>query len=166
MPPDGRRLSKTSIVVDPARRLRGTQLKEFAEAARRAAKLRGEVTVLLTTSECIKELNQRYRKQGKATDVLSFPAPSELRKEVAGDLAISVDIAADYAQRLGHSLTKELCILILHGMLHLAGHDHETDDGEMAALEAKLRKRFGLPQSLIERTGTERPARAISGAGT
>ncbi|MEO8727591.1 MAG: rRNA maturation RNase YbeY [Acidobacteriaceae bacterium] len=150
---------KISLIVDPLRRLRRRQLEEFAEAARVAVKLRGEVTVLLTSNERIQQLNRQYRKKNKATDVLSFPAPENLRKEVAGDLAISMDIAAEYARRLGHSLTKELCVLILHGIIHLAGHDHETDNGEMATLEAKLRKRFGLPLSLIERTGTERTGR-------
>ena len=148
-------MERVNVIVEPPRRIRRTELLHFAGEIQRVLKLRG-VNILLTDSEQIKELNRRYRKKNKATDVLSFPAPDELRKETAGDLAISVDIAADYARRMGHSLTKELCVLILHGMIHLAGHDHESDDGEMEALEAKLRKRFGLPLSLIERADIKR----------
>lgn len=151
-------MEKVSFMVEPGRRVRRTELQHVAEEFQRVLKLRGGLNILLTSSDQIKRLNRQYRKKNKATDVLSFPAPENLRKEVAGDLAISVDIAADYAQRLGHSLTQELCVLILHGMIHLAGHDHETDNGEMAALEAKLRKRFGLPMSLIERALIERKA--------
>jgi probable rRNA maturation factor len=136
------------LVVDTPRRLRRSELQQFAERARRAANLPGAVSVLLTTSEKLRGFNRRYRQKNKATDVLSFP--SDLPGS-SGDLAISVDIAAEQAARLGHSLTKEICVLILHGMLHLAGHDHEADVGEMAALEARVRRRFGLPLSLTER---------------
>jgi probable rRNA maturation factor len=145
--------TRTTIVVDPPRRLRRTELEEFAESARRAAKLKGEVSILLTDSEAIRQLNRRYRHKNKPTDVLSFPSPAELQQHSAGDLAISVEIASEYAGKLGHSLTQELKILMLHGMLHLAGHDHENDNGEMAKLEARLRKRFTLPLSLTERNG-------------
>jgi hypothetical protein len=65
---------------------------------------------------------------------------------------ISADIAADNAVRLGHSLNDELKVLALHGLLHLSGYDHETDNGKMARREARLRKELGLPVSLIERT--------------
>ena len=70
----------------------------------------------------------------------------------AGDIAISGEIAASNAGELGHSIETELKILILHGLLHLAGHDHETDDGEMQTREAKLRQQLKLPVGLIERT--------------
>jgi probable rRNA maturation factor len=147
---DGRHraITHTTVVVDTPRRLRRSELQQFAENARRTAKLSGAVTVLLTDSATLKGLNRRYRGKSKATDVLSFPSdfPGS-----SGDLAISVDIAAEQATHLGHSLTKEICVLILHGMLHLAGHDHEMDAGEMAALESRLRRRFGLPLSLTER---------------
>ena len=66
------------------------------------------------------------------------------RGYLAGDLAISAEIAARNARRLGHSAADELKILILHGLLHLAGHDHETDGGEMARKEARLRRALGL----------------------
>jgi probable rRNA maturation factor len=143
----------TTVLVETSHRIRRAELQSFASDTQRALKLRGDVSILLTTSNHIQQLNRQYRKKNKATDVLSFPANVS---GVAGDLAISVDIAAGYAQQLGHSLTKELSILILHGMIHLAGHDHEIDNGEMAALEAKLRKRFGLPLSLTERSHSAR----------
>ncbi len=93
-------------------------------------------------------LNRRFRRRNTATDVLSFP--SEV-PGIAGDIAISLEIAASNASALGHSLVEEVKILILHGLLHLAGHDHETDNGEMLAREGRLRLKFGLPTGLIER---------------
>ena len=83
--------------------------------------------------------------------MLSFPAPAEIAKEHAGDLAISLETARRQAEDHGHSLREELRILMLHGVLHLRGMDHETDAGEMAAREAELRKRLRLPDGLIAR---------------
>lgn len=97
----------------------------------------------------MQRLNRRFRKKNKATDVLSFPSKTA---GVAGDIAISLEIAASNAAVLGHSLAAEVKILILHGMLHLAGYDHESDDGEMLAREAGLRQLLKLPVGLIERT--------------
>lgn len=86
--------------------------------------------------------------------MLSFPRRNQVKNiaEAGGDIAISAEIAAANAARYGHAAFDELKILILHGMLHLAGYDHERDNGEMAAKEAALRKRFGLPNTLIERS--------------
>ena len=111
-------------------------------------RLRGEVNIRITSSREMQELNRRFRKKNKPTDVLSFP--SGLPK-LAGDIAISAEIAAANAAELGHSTETELKILILHGLLHLAGYDHETDDGEMQAREAELRQHLKLPVGLIER---------------
>src|SRR3974390_3640302 len=94
-------------------------------------------------------LNRRVRKKNRPTDVLTFPSASG---GLAGDIAISLEIAAANATELGHPLATEVKVLILHGMLHLAGYDHEIDDGEMQAREAELRKKFNLPGGLIERT--------------
>ena len=80
--------------------------------------------------------------------------------KMAGDIAISADIAAANAADIGHSTETELRILILHGLLHLAGYDHETDDGEMNARETKLRQQLGLPTGLIERTNSNGRPRA------
>jgi probable rRNA maturation factor len=123
-------------------------LARFATQAARAVKLRGEVHLRITSSREMKALNLRFRKKNKATDVLSFPADTP---KVAGDIAISEEIAAANAAELGHSLETELKVLILHGLLHLAGYDHESDDGEMYAQEAELRRQFKLPLGLIER---------------
>ena len=110
---------RTDIVVQGKRRVMRRRLSEFSERAHRAAKLKGNVSILLAGSQEIRALNLRYRRKNKATDVLSFPSPQELRAHSAGDLAISVDIAAQNARELRHSLTEELAILILHGMLSL-----------------------------------------------
>ncbi len=128
--------------------IRERALALFAGKARRAVRLRGEVSVRITSSREMRELNRRFRRKNKPTDVLSFP--SSLPKW-AGDIAISAEIAASNAAQLGHSTETELRILILHGLLHLAGYDHETDDGEMQAREAKLRRQLKLPDGLIER---------------
>ena len=98
----------------------------------------------------MRRLNSRFRGKSRRTDVLSFPVASA--KGLAGDIAISLDIAERNARLLGHPVADEIRILILHGILHLAGYDHETDKGEMAKKEIVLRRRLGLPTSLIERT--------------
>jgi probable rRNA maturation factor len=132
-------------------------LSRFLNRARNAIGLEGEVDVLLTSDVEIKRLNKAFRGKNKATDVLSFPAPEEF-DGVAGDLAVSLDTAAKQATEHGHQLRDEVRILLLHGLLHLAGEDHETDSGEMAAREAELRSELGLPVGLIERV-TGRRAR-------
>jgi probable rRNA maturation factor len=129
-------------------------LERFALTAKRAARLRGEVAILVTNSASIRRLNRDFRGKDNPTDVLSFPSTA---KGLAGDIAISAQIASKQAKSLGHTLGTELKVLILHGMIHLAGHDHESDAGEMAALEAKLQKKLKLPQGLIERTTSRSP---------
>ena len=130
-------------------------LRRAARLALDAVELSGEVTVLLTDDAGIRRLNRRFRRKNKATDVLSFPA-AEPEFGVAGDLAISVETAARQAAAEGHRLGIELRVLMLHGMLHLAGMDHETDSGQMAAREAELRQQLRLPLGLIERVTTQR----------
>ncbi len=121
-------------------------------------RLKGQVTVLLTTDAAIRDLNRRFRGKNKATDVLSFPAEGPFRlsaEGIAGDVAISVTTALRQAAEQGHSLATEIKVLILHGVLHLAGFDHEADEGQMARRERVLRGRLGLPLGLIERAGRE-----------
>lgn len=135
-------------------------LERFVLRARRAAGLRGLANVLVTSSNTMRTLNRQFRDKNKATDVLSFPAPSlsrgkPQRGKIAGDIAISADLAAQNAARLGHSPAEEAKILVLHGILHLAGFDHERDNGMMARKEAKLRQMLKLPVALIERTASE-----------
>ncbi len=126
-------------------------LDRFAARARKAAGVTGQVQVLIASNGELRDLNRRFRRKDKPTDVLSFPA---IIDGEAGDIAISAEIASENAYLLGHSLEEELQILILHGILHLAGYDHEDDDGEMEALESELRERLKLPSSLIARTMT------------
>jgi probable rRNA maturation factor len=125
-------------------------LRRFITRAKKLAGLQGEVSVLLADDARLKELNRDFRKKNKATDVLSFPV-GEGSNEIAGDLAISLDTAARQAEEFGHPLDKELRILTLHGLLHLAGYDHEADTGEMAEREAALRLKLILPDGLIQR---------------
>jgi probable rRNA maturation factor len=100
----------------------------------------------------LRSLNARFRGKDHATDVLSFPADVVGVNGYAGDVAISAEIAAQNARRLGHSAADEIKILTLHGVLHLAGFDHEQDRGQMARKEQRLRKQLGLPDGLIERS--------------
>ncbi len=127
-------------------------LSRFLRLACGAAGLRGEVDVLLADDQTLRRLNRQFRGKNKATDVLSFPAPEELTASHAGDLAISLETATRQAAEQGHTLRDEVRVLLLHGVLHLAGFDHETDGGEMAAREAALRVRWGLPSGLIARS--------------
>jgi probable rRNA maturation factor len=126
-------------------------LARFLTEAQAAVRLRGQVTALLTTDPAIRRLNRQFRGKNKATDVLSFPAEGIGAELIAGDLAISVPTARRQATEQGHTLSTEIKVLILHGLLHLAGYDHETDDGKMARRERLLRARLRLPQGLIER---------------
>ena len=100
------------------------------------------VTVAFVSDNKIRELNRQFRHLDKATDVLSFPndsADSDL-----GDIAISVETAARQAKQNGLTLNGEIAQLILHGLLHLSGYDHETDNGEMSRLELRLRRRLKI----------------------
>jgi probable rRNA maturation factor len=128
-------------------------LTRFLNRAREAVGLHGEVDVLLADDATLRSLNKTFRQKNKATDVLSFPA-AENPYGHAGDLAISLDTAARQAAAFGHTLRDEVRILLLHGLLHLSGMDHETDKGEMAAREAELRRELRLPVTLIERVSS------------
>jgi len=128
-------------------------LTRFFNRARTAVGLDGDVEVLLADDATLRRLNRNFRKKNKATDVLSFPA-AENPDGYAGDLAISLDTAARQADAFGHSLRDEVRILLLHGLLHLTGMDHEADRGEMAAREGELRRELRLPTTLIERAAS------------
>ena len=125
-------------------------LARFLSRARKAVRLRGEVDLLITTDAEVRALNRAFRKKDQPTDVLSFPALG--LNGHAGDIAISAPTAARQAKHLGHALNEELKVLTLHGVLHLAGHDHESDDGKMQRLEKRLRSQLGLSAGLIERS--------------
>jgi probable rRNA maturation factor len=137
-------------------------LTRFVREAQRAVGLVGEVGVLLADDKTLRRLNREFRGKDKATDVLSFPSAKEFGEDYAGDLAISVDTAARQASEHGHSLRVEVRVLLLHGLLHLSGMDHETDRGEMAAKEAELRETLRLPNGLIARVEGVPPGKAKS----
>jgi probable rRNA maturation factor len=124
-------------------------LSRFATKVQRVLGLDGDMNIYVTSSREMQDLNRRYRRKNKPTDVLSFPSRIP---GVIGDIAISLEIADTNASILGHPLATEVKILILHGLLHLAGYDHEIDDGEMLARESALRAVLKLPVGLIERT--------------
>jgi probable rRNA maturation factor len=116
--------------------------------------LHDTVNVMVTSSAELRSLNRRFRGADRPTDVLSFPSPPVARRQasrVVGEVAISADIARENARRLGHSVADEVKILVLHGILHLAGFDHEHDHGEMARKESRLRRQLKLEAGLIER---------------
>jgi probable rRNA maturation factor len=128
-------------------------LERFVARASRSAGLRGKINLLVTGNVELRRLNRRFLGKDRPTDVLSFPAMPELADGLAGEVAISAEIAGPNARRLGHSPAEEIKILALHGILHLAGYDHEKDHGEMASRERRLREALGLPAGLIERNG-------------
>ena len=121
------------------------------------SRARGTVTVALVQDARVRALNRRYRKKNTSTDVLSFPAdePGTL-----GDVVIAVGVARRQAATARHPLGTELRVLALHGLLHLLGYDHERDNGEMARLERRLRRKGGLREGLIERAPRLRSGQA------
>jgi probable rRNA maturation factor len=128
-------------------------LSRFVLRTRRVLGLKGTVNVMVTSSAAMRTLNVRFRQKNKPTDVLSFPAAAAANGKpgFAGEIAISADIAVQNAFQLGHSPSAEIKVLALHGMLHLAGFDHERDNGAMARKETLLRRELRLPSTLIER---------------
>lgn len=151
-------------------RVRPATLEEFlARVGRTVGAADDSVSVCLVSDAAMARMNRRYRGKRGTTDVLSFPAngikSSEKRRRGArtteifsiepssssnsspsflGDIAISPATARRNAQRFGRRLEDELRILILHGVLHLLGYDHEADDGEMERLERRLRRKLRI----------------------
>ena len=100
-------------------------------------------TIAFVSDKTIRQLNRQFRGIDKPTDVLSFPA-DDTDETNLGDIAISVDTASAQAKENGLKFDDEVAQLILHGLLHLCGYDHETDNGEMNKLELRLRKRLKI----------------------
>ena len=123
---------------------RGLNRGELGAFLRRIARGR-KVCCLITDDAELRRLNRQFRGKNYATDVLSFPSGD------GGDIAISLDRARAQAAGHGHGVMDEIRILMLHGMLHLRGMDHDNDSGEMARAETRWRRRLGLPAGLIER---------------
>jgi len=108
-----------------------------------------EVSIAIIDDEAMRNLNRQFRKKNRTTDVLTFPADDSdadpnAKGRPLGDIVISIDQARRQATDQKHSLATEVRYLILHGVLHALGYDHETDDGEMNALELKVRAKVGL----------------------
>ena len=136
-------------MVEVVNRQRGRKIDTqtwtaFAENAIETIGKRGSsATIAFVSDRSIRKLNQQFRNIDKATDVLSFPAGDEDETNL-GDIAISVETAAAQAKENGLTFDNEIAQLILHGLLHLSGYDHETDNGEMNRLELRLRKKLGI----------------------
>lgn len=147
------------MILNRQRRMRLAMqpLARFSEHVRRELGFPEEsVTICFVSDAAMARLNRQFRSVPGPTDVLSFPTggrtPGERRfahagngtNHYVGDIVISPETARRYARRHSRALAEELRVLILHGMIHLAGYDHETDNGEMARLERRLRQRLGL----------------------
>ena len=125
------------------------ELRDFAQLLQRDVAGSRSFTCLITDDRELRKLNKQFLQKDYATDVLSFPSGSA--EGDLGDIAISADRAAAQASEFGHTLVQEIQILMLHGVLHLIGLDHESDSGEMSRAEKRWRKRLSLPNGLIER---------------
>jgi probable rRNA maturation factor len=149
-----------SVIENHQRRVRVGigPLEEFLEKVRKEIGLAPEcVAVRLIGDAEMAGLNETYRKKKGPTDVLSFPVEVDLAKpgtlgrqlrkargKFLGDIAIAPKVAQRNAKSLGRGLPSELKVLILHGVLHLLGYDHETDRGEMERIEMRLRRKLGI----------------------
>jgi probable rRNA maturation factor len=140
----------------PPASLQRPRLERFARLAQSRIARGREFHCLITGDAEIRSLNRRFRNKDAATDVLSFPSGEQAPgiKSPLGDIAISLGRARAQAKECGHSTEDEVCILLLHGLLHLLGMDHETDDGAMARAELRWRRKLELPAGLIERART------------
>jgi probable rRNA maturation factor len=131
------------------RKINAKQWREFGEKALQAIGSRKqEATIVFVGDEAIQKLNRQFRGQDYVTDVLSFPSEAEPFETgnglQLGEVVISVQRAAAQANEHGLSFSDEVRQLILHGLLHLCGYDHETDRGEMSRLELRMRKKLGI----------------------
>ncbi len=134
----------------PPATLKHSRLEQFARTLRDQI-ARGRAFHCLVTGDAeLRSLNLRFRGKDATTDVLSFPSGE---KNPLGDIAISLGRARQQARERAHSIENEICILMLHGVLHLQGMDHETDNGKMARAEIRWQRKLGLPTGLIERSG-------------
>ncbi len=122
------------------RRVDGTRLRRVLSGAAAALGVGGEVALVLAGDRFVHRLNRDYRHKDRPTDVLSFPGDGG--EGGLGDVVISVETAERNARGLGRTLAQELDVLVLHGFLHVLGHDHETDGGEMERIERRLRRRL------------------------
>jgi probable rRNA maturation factor len=137
------------------RRLKRRLLGAFARRLKDEVARGRTFHCLIAGDARLRRLNRDFRGKDQVTDVLSFPAtaaPKGASELALGEIAISAARAASQARSLGHSVETEISILMLHGLLHLMGMDHEADGGRMSRVERKWRGKLGLPCGLIERT--------------
>lgn len=122
--------------------------RAYAAVKKIAVGKNGLVTIAFVSKSLIRQLNRDFRKQDKVTDVLSFTASQDdfelIETLVLGDIVICAERAAQQAKENDLSFDEEIAQLILHGLLHLAGFDHATDNGEMNRLELDLRRRLAI----------------------
>jgi probable rRNA maturation factor len=160
MSPGPRSKSNTDPLVIFARGPRSLRRKKIRLLAERVAQdvaKGGSFCCRLTNDAELRQLNREFLKLDQPTDVLSFPSASP--DGALGDLAISWERARDQAKQFGHSIEAEIGVLLLHGVLHLLGYDHEADRGRMARAERGWREKLGLPTGMIERAKDRRAAR-------
>ena len=112
------------------------------------AKARGDLSIAIVSDRRMRALNRQFRGKDAVTDVLSFPSD---QRGFLGDIVIAGGVSTKQAKAAGHTVQTEVRVLALHGLLHLIGYDHESDDGAMARAEMRLRKKAGLKEGLIER---------------
>jgi len=127
-----------------------TPLSELEKIA--SALTSKEIELIITDALTIQEMNASYRFKDMPTDVLSFPIEGRFEGVPLGSIVICVDFIYEKAELLGHTPEQESQLLFIHGLLHLLGFDHESDNGEMREEEEVLIKKFNLPDSLIVRT--------------
>ena len=146
-PPEGSTVTFRRVPAS----LRRRSIENFARRLAADVARNRPFDVLITGDAELRRLNRDFLGHDYATDVLSFPGQAALSRSL-GDLAISLGRARAQARRFGHSVEQEIQILMLHGLLHLLGFDHETDNGRMARAEKRWRTRLGLSGGLIERS--------------
>lgn len=146
---------RVTVVDEQGRPVPASPLRLWLERVAPAS-ARGTMTIALVPDARVRALNRRYRHKDHATDVLSFPPDrgtpaSSAAERFLGDVVIATGVAKRQARDAGHAELTELRVLALHGLLHLLGYDHERDDGRMARVERRLRRKGGLREGLIER---------------
>lgn len=154
-PPSTGGLSVLIVNRQRRHRIKVERLRAILAEAGRSMKVSGEVALVFAGDRLLHRLNRDYRFKDKPTDVLSFESQGE--DMGLGDIFISVETARANARRFARTLDRELEILALHGFLHILGYDHETDDGEMEAIEKRLRARL-----LARAASSTRAARGMS----
>jgi probable rRNA maturation factor len=149
---NGKALAEDGLVIFDrgTSRLRRHGIEAFAQTLQHDVAGGRRFGCLLTGDPELQRLNRTFLRHNYPTDVLSFPSGS--RSGFLGEIAISIDRAREQAAEQGHGIGDELKILMLHGVLHLLGMDHDTDRGRMARAENRWRKVFELPAALIERS--------------